>query len=74
LEKNYDEGFNSDQPGLFPEGEKVGYPVREGMKREINGITYSVEDGHIITGHGVIPEGDIVKGLVSGKFKEVIDV
>lgn len=74
LEKNYGEGFDPDQPGLFPEGEKVGYPIREGMKIEVNGITYSVEDGRIITDRGVIPEGDIIKGLVSGKFKEVVDV
>lgn len=75
LEKNYGEGFKPDQQGLFPEGEKVGYPVREGMKIEINGMTYSVEEGRIIiTDRGVIPEGDIVRGLVSGKFKEVIDV
>lgn len=47
--------------------------IRNGMKIDINGIIHSVEDGRIRTERGIIPEGDIVKGLASGKFKEVVD-
>jgi len=74
LEKNYGEGFEPAQQEVFPDGEKVGYLIRDGMRIEIDGVIFVVEDGYIRTERGVIPKSDILKGLTCGKFHEVVDI
>jgi len=74
LENNYGEDHvprEAEGPG---DGVKAGPVVRDGMKIEIEGVVYVVEDGHIFVNNGVMPRNDIVKCLVSGRCKEVIDV
>jgi len=73
LEKNYGEGFNPDQQELFPEGAKAGYHVADGVKIEIEGKIYVVEDGYIRTEKGIIAKGQIRKGIETGEFT-VIDI
>lgn len=74
LEKDHGQGFTPAQPDLpFAEGEKAGYRVKEGMQIEIDGVIYTVEDGHVRTASGVIPEGEIMTNLKVGKWK-IIDI
>jgi len=45
----------------------------DGTRIEIDGVIYTVEDGHVRTEAGVLPRGMITKGIASGKYK-VIDI
>ena len=73
LEKDHGQGFTPAQQNLFPEGEKLGFKIKDGMQIEIDGVIYTVEDGLVRTEAGVLPRGMISKGIASGKFK-VIDI
>lgn len=73
LEKDHGQGFTPAQQNLFFEGDKLGFKIKDGMQIEIDGVIYTVEDGHVRTEAGVLPRGTITKGIASGKYK-VIDI
>jgi len=73
LEKDYGAGYDLAQTELPLEDKSKKVEVRDGVKIEINGVTYVIEDGFVRTETGIIPTGIIREGIRSGEFK-VIDV
>lgn len=72
LEKNYGQGFTPTQPGPpLAEGDKADYRVVDGMQIEIDGGVYTVEGGSIWMDDGVLPAGQILAGIKSGKYKAI---
>ena len=74
LQNDHGADYSPAQASLFPDFEKFGYPIEDGVKIEIeDGETYIFADRVIRTTTGVIPEGQIKKNLKSGKFKIIED-
>jgi len=70
LHNDYGADYQPAQPYLpFAEGENVGIDIKDGMKIEIDGVSYAVEDGYIRQSGGVIPSGQIKQLIASGEAK-----
>ena len=51
-------------PGVFE-------TIDDGTKIEIGDQTYTVQNGMVSTGQGVIPQGPLARGIKEGKYKIV---
>jgi hypothetical protein len=72
FEKDYGAGYDPTHVTLPVEtGKAVINPLLDGIKIEIEGVEYTIEDGFVRTEKGVIPVGQLRDGIQSGKFRIV---
>lgn len=71
LQNDHGADYSPAQTSLFPNPEKLGYPIDDGTQYEIAGKIYTVDGGVIRTEKGVIPSAYIRRGIEEGKFKKI---
>ena len=73
LENDYGADYDPVQAALpFENGVAVKIPpIRDGVRIEVDGVEYTIEDGLVRTVRGVIPTGQLREGIQSGQFRVV---